>query len=94
MGRRGPAGRGRACRRWVECSTGRLRNSHYGARPPRGFDPDLPCVEDLKLKDFLGVVDLSRSLLTSAKLLDHAAKTFAAGSSLMTFLCKALNLPY
>lgn len=63
-------------------------------RPPRGFDPDLPCAEDLKLKDFLGVVDLSRSQIASAKLLDHVVQAFAAGSSLMTFLCKALSLPY
>ena len=63
-------------------------------RPPRGFDADHPCIEDIKLKDFLGVLDLPRERMSSPKLLDSAAKAFAAGHSLMKFLCDALALPY
>lgn len=63
-------------------------------RPPRGFDPQHPCIEDLKRKDFLGVVDLPRELITSPKLVAHVTKAFAAGGSLMKFLCDALGLPY
>jgi uncharacterized protein (TIGR02453 family) len=63
-------------------------------RPPRGFDADHPCIEDIKLKDFLGVLDLDRKLMSSPKLLDTAAKAFATGYPLMKFLCDALALPY
>ena len=63
-------------------------------RPPRGFDKDHPCIEDLKRKDFLGVVDLPRELITSGRLVARAARAFAAGGRLMTFLCDAMGLPY
>lgn len=63
-------------------------------RPPRGFDPDSPFVEDLKLKHFLGIADLPRKALGSGKLLDAAARMFAAGTPLMKFLCDALGLRY
>jgi uncharacterized protein (TIGR02453 family) len=63
-------------------------------RPPRGFDPAHPCIEDIKRKDFLGVIDLPRADTRSPKLINQAAKAFAAGTPLMKFLCDALNLPY
>jgi len=63
-------------------------------RPPRGFDVGHPCIGDIKLKDFLGVADLPRRQMTSAKLPDRVARIFAAGSPLMKFLCDALALPY
>ncbi len=63
-------------------------------RPPRGFDPDHPCIEDIKQKDFLGVLDLPRADTSSPKLPNQAAKAFAAGTPLMKFLCDALGLPY
>ena len=63
-------------------------------RPPRGFDPDHPCIEDIKFTDFLGVADLPRGLISSPGLVDHVAKAFAAGTPLMKFLCAALGLPY
>jgi len=63
-------------------------------RPPRGFDPDHPCIEDLKLKDFLGVANLPRKWLYSPRLPQEAARIFRAGFGLMKFLCTALSLPY
>jgi uncharacterized protein (TIGR02453 family) len=63
-------------------------------RLPRGYDPNGPCVEDLKRKEFLGVLDLPRGLITSPRLPAEAAKAFAAARSLMKFLCDALALPY
>jgi len=63
-------------------------------RPPRGFDPDHPCIKDIKQKDFLGVLDLPRADTSSPKLPNQVAKAFAAGTSLMKFLCDALGLPY
>ncbi len=63
-------------------------------RPPRGFDPDHPCIDDIKRTDFLGVLDLPRADVFSPKLPSQAAKAFAAGAPLMKFLCDALALPY
>jgi len=63
-------------------------------RPPRGFDLDHPCIEDIKRKDFLGVLDLPRADTFSPKLPNQVAKAFAAGTPLMKFLCDALGLPY
>ena len=47
-------------------------------RPPQGFDPDHPLIEDIKRKDFLE---------TTAALCRQAAP-------LMKFLCRAVNVPY
>ena len=63
-------------------------------RPPRSFDLDHPCIEDIKRKDFLGVLDLPRADMSLPKLPNQVAKAFAAGTPLMKFLCNALGLPY
>ena len=63
-------------------------------RPPRGFDLDHPCIEDIKRKDFLGVLDLPRADMSLPKLPNQVAKAFAAGTPLMKFLCDVLGLPY
>jgi uncharacterized protein (DUF2461 family) len=63
-------------------------------RPPRGFDLDHPCIEDIKRKDFLGVLDLPRADMSLPKLPNQVAKAFTAGTPLMKFLCDALGLPY
>lgn len=64
------------------------------ARPPRGFDPDHPLIEDLKRKDFIGVVELEESFATSADLPRRLGKVFGAGTPFMRFLCEALAAPF
>jgi len=63
-------------------------------RPPKGFDPDHALIEDLKWKDFIGVVDLDEAFVTKGDLTKRLAKTFAAGTPLMRFLCGALDVPF
>ena len=63
-------------------------------RPPKGFDLDHPFVEDLKRKDFIGVVELDDSFVTKGDLPERLAKTFAAGTPLMRLLCDALDMPF
>ena len=63
-------------------------------RPPKGFDPEHPLIEDLKWKDFIGVKHLSQSFATSADLPKQLAKIFKAGTPFMTFLCDALGVPF
>ncbi|MCB9558108.1 MAG: DUF2461 domain-containing protein [Deltaproteobacteria bacterium] len=62
-------------------------------RPPRGFDPDHPLVEDLKRKDFIAVVDLSEAQATSGDFLARFVESCRATLPLVRFLCRALELP-
>jgi uncharacterized protein (TIGR02453 family) len=63
-------------------------------RAPKGFDPAHPLVEDLKRKDFIGVVELDDTFVTKDGLSERLATTFAAGTPLMRFLCEALEVPF
>ena len=63
-------------------------------RPPKGFDPDHPAIEELKRKDYIGVTQLRQSFVTSKTLPKDLAKTFKAGTPLMRFLCEALGVPF
>lgn len=63
-------------------------------RPPKGFDPEHPLVEDLKWKDFIGVVSLDDAFVTQGDLAKKLGKTFNAGTSFMRFLCEALGVPF
>jgi uncharacterized protein (TIGR02453 family) len=73
---------------WGQVTGDRLK------RPPRGFEPSHPDIDDLRLRDFLGVADLSRQEILSPKLVDRVVKAFGAGAPLMKFLCEAIAVPY
>ena len=82
------ASRGKKFRDTVELEGDRL------SRPPKGFDPEHPLIEDLKWKDFIGVKRLSQTFATSAELPKELAKVFQAGTPFMRFLCDALGVPF
>lgn len=63
-------------------------------RPPRGYDPEHPMMEDLKRKDFIGVRRLPQSFATGGGLPKDLAKTFKEGTPFMQFLCDALGVPF
>jgi len=63
-------------------------------RPPKGFDPNHPLIEELKWKDYLGVSRLPQSFATSPTLPKELFKIFAAGTLFMRFLCEALGVPF
>ena len=60
-------------------------------RPPRGFDPDHPLIEDLKLKDHVASVALTARQVTSPNLVKLVTQHFAAARGYMRFLCEALT---
>ena len=60
-------------------------------RPPRGFDGEHPCIEDLKRKDFIAVADLSTKQVTSKDFVKQVADHFAASKPFMAFLCAAVE---
>ena len=85
---------------WKRASRGKkfaetfeLQGDHL-KRPPKGFDPEHPLVEDLRRKDFIGVRPLTQSFVTDPNLPAELAKTYKAGLPLMRFLCDALDVPF
>jgi uncharacterized protein (TIGR02453 family) len=63
-------------------------------RPPRDFDPEHPLVEDLKRKDFIGVMRVPQNFVTHPDLPRHLATAYRSGVPLMRFLCSGLGVPY
>jgi len=64
------------------------------SRPPRGFDPDHPLIDDIKKKSFFVMRHEGTALAQSPALVGAVADTFRAASPLMKFLCGALDVPY
>lgn len=85
---------------WVEAS----RNAKFTdvfslegdrlVRPPRGFDPDHPFVDDLRRKDFAGSAALTQKAVTSDDFLDVFVEDCRRASPLMHFLCDAVALRF
>jgi uncharacterized protein (TIGR02453 family) len=63
-------------------------------RPPKGFDPDHPLVQDLKRKDFIGVAKVSPKMITDPRLPQELAKLLKKGTPLVKFLCDAVGVPF
>jgi uncharacterized protein (TIGR02453 family) len=63
-------------------------------RPPKGFDPEHPLVEDLKRKDFIGVAKIPQKMITDPKLPQDLATIFRTGTPLVEFLCDAVGVPF
>lgn len=62
-------------------------------RPPRGYDPDHPYVEDLKRKDFTAGARLTQSQVTAPGFVDEYARMCKAATPFMRFLCDAIGIP-
>jgi uncharacterized protein (TIGR02453 family) len=63
-------------------------------RTPRGFDSEHPYIEDIKRKSFYAMHEADQKLASSPALVDEVAKSFAALSPLIKFLCASLDVPY
>ena len=63
-------------------------------RPPRGYDPEHPYIDDIKRKSFFAMHEGSVKLASSPKLVDEVSDTFASASPLLKFLCGALDVPF
>lgn len=64
------------------------------ARPPRGYDPAHPLIEDLKRKDFIAGANFTRKEVCSPRFLDVFSDSCAAAAPFMKFLTAALGLPW
>ncbi len=63
-------------------------------RSPRGFDPEHPHIEDLKLKSFFVMRRATVKKTARGAFLEDVVEGFAAASPLMHFLCRAIGAPY
>ncbi len=63
-------------------------------RPPRGYDPEHPLVEILKLKDFTALAPLTQKQVTGPDFVNEFADLCRAGSPLVRFLCEVLRHPF
>jgi len=63
-------------------------------RPPRGFNPEHPSIEDLKRKDFLALQNFDKKLFLSKDIVPEVSKQFKIGKDFLEFLCESLDLPF
>lgn len=78
---------GKAFRRHFELAGDSLK------RPPRGFDPDHPMIDDLKRKDFIGVCRLEPETIFDGDFVQETAVIFKTARPFFQFLCESLEVP-
>lgn len=64
------------------------------ARPPRGFDPTHPLIDELRRRHFAGSKRLTQRFVTSGDFLDGFVDDCRRATPLMRFVCAALDLEY
>ncbi len=62
------------------------------SRPPKGYDPEHPLIEELKRKDFVAGEEFTRKQACSAEFLDEYFDACAAAAPFMKFLTEAVGL--
>lgn len=64
------------------------------ARPPKGFDPSHPFINDIKRKSFYAMHIATPKQAQSPTLVDEVESALKSAKPLMTFLCEALDVPF
>ena len=87
--------------RWKRAAYGRRFTEVYGAlegeslkRPPRGFDPEHPLLEDLMRKDFICSTRITQARATASGFLADYTATVKTATPLMRFLTEGLGLGF
>jgi uncharacterized protein (TIGR02453 family) len=63
-------------------------------RPPKGFDPDHPLIEDLKRKDYLASIVLNEKKVGEPDFLDYYVELCKTAAPFMEFLTRAVGLDW
>jgi uncharacterized protein (TIGR02453 family) len=63
-------------------------------RPPRGYDPAHPFIEDLKRKDYVAAAGLTESDVTSDEFLDRFVGLCREAGPFVRFLCQGIGVAY
>ena len=86
--------------RWLDASQEERFSSLYRLageslkRPPRGFDPDHPLIEDLKRVDYLASITIDERIATRTDFLDYYVETCQTAAPFMRFLTESLGLSW
>lgn len=64
------------------------------SRPPRGYDPEHPLIDDLKRKDHIAVTPLDHDDLFADDLVERVAEALGRTKPYVGFLCDAMGLPF
>ncbi len=64
------------------------------ARPPRGFDKNLDCIEDIKRTSFIAIREFGRESCLNPRFRKQVETAFRAASGYMRFLCEAVAVPF
>jgi uncharacterized protein (TIGR02453 family) len=79
---------------WKRARKGLELDGERLKRPPAGFDPAHPLIEDLKFKDFIAGAEFSEKEACSPAFTGKIAAAFKEIAPLVKFLCGALRIPY
>ena len=85
---------------WKKAVGGKRFKEHFTVsgdslkRPPKGYDPDHPLIDVLKMKDYTAYTPLTQKQITRAGFLDEFVKLCRAGSPLVKFVSEAIGQPY
>jgi uncharacterized protein (DUF2461 family) len=64
------------------------------SRPPRGYDPAHPLIEDLKRKDFAASRAFDDATACGTGLLREVERSFTGLAPMVDYLCAALDLEF
>ncbi len=86
---------------WSITLTGFVKNaratrqwSWSRTRPPKGFAPDAPHLQDLRRKDFIASANVATGELGQPQLVDVVAELYARATPFMRFLCRAIEVEF
>ncbi len=87
-------------KKWQRVTSSREFQSSRGMageslqRPPRGYDPNHPFIEDIKRKDFAVSLPLAENRICSPDFIEILLEAFRASAPFTRFLTQALGLPF
>ena len=64
------------------------------SRPPRGFDKEHECIDDLKRKSFIAVKPKDVEAVLNPRFQQRVETAFSAAEPFMRFLCKSVGVPF
>jgi len=86
---------------WQKIKQNRTLRKYFGdvagdglKRPPRGFDPEHPFLEDLKRKSFYLMRSVDPGIIHKPEFINEVNKTFKAASEFSRFITTSLDLPF
>jgi uncharacterized protein (TIGR02453 family) len=82
--------------RWKRAARAVPLDGDEGAlrRPPRGYDPEHPCIEDLKRRSFTASTPFTQQQACAPDFLSRFADACRSKAPLMQFLSAAVGLPF